>query len=159
MFWKEVKWVRKGEHAREEMVKDVNGQILHNGIQVRRRLAEYLLMLNNVKHHETLVRHQERLMKHCETLTKYRETWLIKHSQNIVKHSQNIVKHLRLKWQPPSALWSWHLMRDIGIGIVLGTKFPVDLVIAVLVKLHWWVTELLIIAIWVFSSDLGPDNQ
>ena len=28
MFWKEVKRVRKGEQAREEMVKDVSGQIL-----------------------------------------------------------------------------------------------------------------------------------
>ena len=26
MFWKEVKRVRKGEQARDEMVKDVNGQ-------------------------------------------------------------------------------------------------------------------------------------
>ena len=32
MFWKEVKRVRKGEQAREEMVKDVNGQILCYGI-------------------------------------------------------------------------------------------------------------------------------
>ena len=37
MFWKEVKRVRKGEQAREEMVKDVNGQILRDGIDVRRR--------------------------------------------------------------------------------------------------------------------------
>ena len=37
MFWKEVKQVRKGEQAREEMVKDVNGQILHDGVEVRRR--------------------------------------------------------------------------------------------------------------------------
>ena len=28
MFWKEVKLVRKGEQARDELVKDVNGQIL-----------------------------------------------------------------------------------------------------------------------------------
>ena len=41
MFWKEVKLVRKGEQAREEIVKDVNGQILCNGIEVRRRWAEY----------------------------------------------------------------------------------------------------------------------
>ena len=39
MFWKEVKRVRKGEQAREEMVKDVNGQILRDGVEVRRRLA------------------------------------------------------------------------------------------------------------------------
>ena len=37
MFWKEVKRVRKGEQAREEMVKDVNGQIVHDGIEMRRR--------------------------------------------------------------------------------------------------------------------------
>ena len=37
MFWKEVKQVRKGEEAREEMVKDVNGQILRDGVEVRRR--------------------------------------------------------------------------------------------------------------------------
>ena len=37
MFWKELKRVRKGEHAREEMVMDVNGQILRNGVEVRRR--------------------------------------------------------------------------------------------------------------------------
>ena len=41
MFWKEVKRVRKGEQAREEMVKDVNIQILHDAIEVRRRWAEY----------------------------------------------------------------------------------------------------------------------
>ena len=35
MFWKEVKRVRKGEQAREEMVKDVNGQILRDGVEVR----------------------------------------------------------------------------------------------------------------------------
>ena len=37
MFWKEVKRVRKREQAREEMVKDVNGQILRDGVEVRRR--------------------------------------------------------------------------------------------------------------------------
>ena len=41
MFCKEVKRVRKGEKAREEMVKDVNGQILRDGVEVRRRWAEY----------------------------------------------------------------------------------------------------------------------
>ena len=40
-FWKEVKRVKKGEQARNEMVKDVNGQILRNGVEVR-RWAEYL---------------------------------------------------------------------------------------------------------------------
>ena len=40
MFWKEVKRVRKGEQAREEMVKDVHGQILRDGVEVR-RWAQY----------------------------------------------------------------------------------------------------------------------
>ena len=37
IFWKEVKRVRKGEQAREDMVKDVSGQILRDGVEVRRR--------------------------------------------------------------------------------------------------------------------------
>ena len=41
MFWKEVKRVRKGQQPREEMVKDVSGQILRNGVEVRRRWAQY----------------------------------------------------------------------------------------------------------------------
>ena len=48
MFWKEVKRVRKGEQAREEMVKDVNGQILRVGVEVRRRLTEYFEQVLNV---------------------------------------------------------------------------------------------------------------
>ena len=40
MFWKEVKRVRKGEQERNEMEKDVNGQILRDGVEVR-RWAEY----------------------------------------------------------------------------------------------------------------------
>ena len=32
MFWKEIKRVRKGEKVREEMVKDVSGQILRDGV-------------------------------------------------------------------------------------------------------------------------------
>ena len=48
MFWKEVKRVRKGEQAREEMVKDVNGQILRDGLEVRRRWAEYFEQFLNV---------------------------------------------------------------------------------------------------------------
>ena len=40
IFWKEVKQLRKGEQARDEMVKDVNGQILRHGVEVRRRWAE-----------------------------------------------------------------------------------------------------------------------
>ena len=31
----------KGEQAREEMVKVVNGQIVRDGVEVRRRWAEY----------------------------------------------------------------------------------------------------------------------
>ena len=42
MFWKEVKRVRKDEQGREEMAKDDNGQILRDGVEVRRRWAEYL---------------------------------------------------------------------------------------------------------------------
>ena len=34
MFWKEVKLVRKDEQERDEMVKDVNGQILRDCVQV-----------------------------------------------------------------------------------------------------------------------------
>ena len=40
--------MRKGEQAREEMVKDVNGQILSDGIEVRRRWAEYFEQVLNV---------------------------------------------------------------------------------------------------------------
>ena len=47
MFWKEVKQVRKGEQARDEMVKDVNGQILRDGVEVRRRWAEYFEQVLN----------------------------------------------------------------------------------------------------------------
>ena len=47
MFWKEVKRVRKGEQAIEEMVKDVNGQILRDGVEVRRRWAEYFEQVLN----------------------------------------------------------------------------------------------------------------
>ena len=39
MFWQEVKRVRKGEQTRDEMVKDVNGQMLRDGVEVRRRWA------------------------------------------------------------------------------------------------------------------------
>ena len=34
--------MRECEQARDEMVKDVNGQILCDGVEVRRRWAEYL---------------------------------------------------------------------------------------------------------------------
>ena len=33
--------MRKGEQAREEMVKGVNGEILRDGVEARRRWAEY----------------------------------------------------------------------------------------------------------------------
>ena len=45
MFWKEVKRVRKGEQARNEMVKDKNGQILRVEL---RRWAEYFEQVLNV---------------------------------------------------------------------------------------------------------------
>ena len=47
IFWKEVKQVRKGEHAKDEIVKDVNAHILHDGIEVR-RWAEYCEEVLNV---------------------------------------------------------------------------------------------------------------
>ena len=34
--------MRKGEPERDEMVKDVNGQILRNGVEVRRKWADIL---------------------------------------------------------------------------------------------------------------------
>ena len=40
--------MRTGEQAREEIVKDVNGQIFRDGIQVRRRWAEYFEQVLNV---------------------------------------------------------------------------------------------------------------
>ena len=40
--------MRKGEQARDEMVKDVNGQILRDGVQVRRRWAAYFEQILNV---------------------------------------------------------------------------------------------------------------
>ena len=48
LFWKEVKRVRKGEQAREVMVKDVSGQILLDGVEVRRRWAKYFEQVLNV---------------------------------------------------------------------------------------------------------------
>ena len=48
MFWKEVKRVKKDEQARDEMVKDVNGQILSDGVEVRRRWVEYFEQVLNV---------------------------------------------------------------------------------------------------------------
>ena len=52
MFWKVVKRVKKYEQARDEMVKDVNGQILRDGAEVRRRWDEYfepVLIVANVR--------------------------------------------------------------------------------------------------------------
>ena len=40
--------MRKGGQAREEMVKDVNGQILHDGVEVIRRWAECFDQVLNV---------------------------------------------------------------------------------------------------------------
>ena len=40
--------MRKGEQARYEMAKDVNGQILHDGAEVRKRWAEYFEQVLNV---------------------------------------------------------------------------------------------------------------
>ena len=40
--------MRKGQQAREEMVKDVNGQILRDGVKVRRRWTEYFEQVLNV---------------------------------------------------------------------------------------------------------------
>ena len=48
IFLKEVKRVKKGEQARDEMVKDVNGQILRDGVEVRRDRAEYFEQVLNV---------------------------------------------------------------------------------------------------------------
>ena len=48
MFWKEVKLVRKGEQARVEIEKDVSGQILRDGVEVRRRWGQYFVQVLNV---------------------------------------------------------------------------------------------------------------
>ena len=40
--------MRKGEQAREEIVKDVNGQILRDGVEGRRRWVEYFEQALNV---------------------------------------------------------------------------------------------------------------
>ena len=48
VLWKEIKRARKGEQARNEMVKDVNGQILRDAVEVRRRWAEYFDQVLNV---------------------------------------------------------------------------------------------------------------
>ena len=38
----------KGEQARDEMVKDVNGQIFRDSVELRRRWAEYFEQVLNV---------------------------------------------------------------------------------------------------------------
>ena len=43
-----VKRGRKGEQARDEMVKYVNCQILRDGVEVRRRWVEYFEQVLNV---------------------------------------------------------------------------------------------------------------
>ena len=40
--------MRKFEQERDEMVKDVNGQILRDGVEVRRTSAEYFEQVLNV---------------------------------------------------------------------------------------------------------------
>ena len=40
--------MRKGEQAMDEMLKDVNGQILRDGVEVRRRWAQYFEQVQNV---------------------------------------------------------------------------------------------------------------
>ena len=41
--------MRKGDQARDEMVKDVNGQVLWDGVEVRRRCAKYFEQVLNVE--------------------------------------------------------------------------------------------------------------
>ena len=49
MFWKEVKRVRKGESGKEERVKAVDGRMLSDVNEVRKRWAEYFERLLNVE--------------------------------------------------------------------------------------------------------------
>ena len=49
MFWKEVKRVRNGENGREDAVKEVNGSLLLESGDVRKRWAEYFEELVNVE--------------------------------------------------------------------------------------------------------------
>ena len=42
MFWRKVERVRKDKHVSDEMVKDVNDQILRDGVEVRRRWRSIL---------------------------------------------------------------------------------------------------------------------
>ena len=49
MFWKEVMQVSQREQTRDEMVKDVNGQILWDGFEVGRRWAEHFEQVLSVE--------------------------------------------------------------------------------------------------------------
>ena len=50
VFWREVKRVRKSVQERDEMVKDLNGQILREGVEVKKRwAAEYFDQVLNVE--------------------------------------------------------------------------------------------------------------
>ena len=48
MFGKDLKQVRKGEQARDEMVQDLNGQMLRDGVEVRKNWVEYFEQILNV---------------------------------------------------------------------------------------------------------------
>ena len=49
MSWKEVKLVRKSEQARDDIVNEVNGQILRDAVEVRRRWTEHFEQVLNVE--------------------------------------------------------------------------------------------------------------
>jgi hypothetical protein len=49
MFWKALRRVRKGENGRDEAVKDVNGRLLLERGDVRKKWAEYFEELLNVE--------------------------------------------------------------------------------------------------------------
>ena len=49
MFWKEERRVRNCEQTKDEVVKDVNGQILPDGDGVRRMWENYFEQILNVE--------------------------------------------------------------------------------------------------------------
>ena len=49
MFWKDVTRLRKSEHARDEILNDVNDQILRYGVEVSIRWTGNFEQLLNVK--------------------------------------------------------------------------------------------------------------
>ena len=51
MFLKEVQRMRKSEQASDEMVMDVNGEILHEGVEMRRRWDSQLIICCTVTRH------------------------------------------------------------------------------------------------------------